>query len=200
MSDMNRREMLQLMAVLPFAGALDLEPFTVQRAAQHARTRVQQPRPGQEPLFFTPAEMETVRVLADLIIPRDARSGSASEAGVPEFIDFMMTDRPSMQIPMRGGLQWLDSESRKRFDRTFVNATEPERKEILDDIAWPARAPETLSHGVAFFNNFRDLVSTGFWSSKMGMEDLRYMGNTVVPVWNGCPEDALRHLGVSYDA
>ena len=197
---MNRREMLQLMAVLPLAGALDLEPFAVQRAAQHARTSVQQPRPGQERLFFTAGEMETVRVLADLIIPRDARSGSASDAGVPEFIDFMMTDRPSMQIPMRGGLQWLDSESRKRFDRTFVNASEAERKQILDDIAWPARAPESLSHGVAFFNSFRDLVSTGFWSSKMGMEDLRYMGNTVVPVWNGCPEDALRHLGVSYDA
>jgi hypothetical protein len=200
MSDMTRREMLQLMAVLPLAGALDFEPASVQRAAQHARTAVQQPQPGQAPLFFTPAEMRTVRVLADLIIPRDARSGSATDAGVPEFIDFMMTDRPSLQIPVRGGLHWLDGESRERFDRAFADASGAEQTRILDDIAWPARAPETLSHGVAFFNQFRDLVASGFWSSKMGMEDLRFMGNTVVPVWNGCPDDAMRHLGVSYDA
>lgn len=197
---MNRREMLQLMAVLPLAGVLDFEPASVERAAVHARTALQQPPGGQEPLFFTPAEMQTVRTLADLVIPRDARSGSASDAGVPEFIDFMMTDRPSMQIPMRGGLLWLDTESNKRFDRVFVTASEAEQKQILDDIAWPDRAPQELSHGVAFFNRFRDLVSSGFWSSKMGMEDLRYMGNTVVPVWNGCPDNALRHLGVSYDA
>ena len=197
---MNRREMLQLMAVLPLAGVLDFEPASVERAAVHARTALQQPRAGQEPLFFTPAEMQTVRTLADLVIPRDGRSGSASDAGVAEFIDFMMTDRPSMQIPMRGGLLWLDTESNKRFDRVFTAASESEQKQILDDIAWPDRAPEELSHGVAFFNRFRDLVSSGFWSSKMGMEDLRYMGNTVVPVWNGCPDDALRHLGVSYDA
>lgn len=194
---MDRREMLQIMATVPLAQALGMSVGSVEQAAAQAHHAAQDPA-SFVAQFFTPHELRTVTVLADLIIPRDERSGSASDAGVPAFIDFMMIDRPQMQLPMRGGLAWLDSETRKRFDGTFVDATAAQQAAILDDIAWPARAPETLSQGVAFFNRFRDLVATGFWSSKMGVEDLRFMGNRVVPVWNGCPDDALRHLGVSY--
>lgn len=198
MSEMNRRELLQLMAVAPLAGALDVPLPTIERATRHARTAAQQPAAAYTAEFFTPHELQTVALLADLIMPRDARSGSASDAGVPAFIDFMMMDRPSMQIPIRGGLAWLDAETHRRFALTFIDAAPAQRTAILDDIAWPARAPATLSQGVAFFNRFRNLVASGFWSSKMGVEDLQYMGNTVVPVWNGCPEPALRHLGVAY--
>lgn len=198
MGEMNRRELLQLLAVAPLAGALDVPLPTLERATQHAHTAAQQPGPYVAE-FFTPHELQTVTLLADLVIPRDDRSGSASDAGVPAFIDFMMTDRPSMQVPIRGGLAWLDAESHRRFARTFVDAAPAQRTAILDDIAWPARAPAALSQGVAFFNRFRNLVASGFWSSKMGVEDLRFMGNTVVPVWNGCPESALRQLGVAYD-
>ena len=151
------------------------------------------------PKFFTAHEWETVRLLVDMIIPRDARSGSATDAGVPEFMDFIATDQPSRQVPLRGGLAWMDSESRARFGVTFVNASLPQRIQILNDIAWPKQAKPEHSHGVSFFTSFRDFTASGFYSSKMGVEDLRYMGNTFNPGWNGCPPEALSRFGVSYD-
>jgi len=150
------------------------------------------------PKFFTPHEYDTVRVLVDLIIPRDERSGSATDAGVPEFIDFMMTDRPNQQTEIRGGLAWMDAECMRRFGKTFVDCADAERRALLDDIAWPKRARPEMSQGVAFFNRFRDLTASGFWSSKMGVEDLQYRGNTYVREWSGCPPEALAKLGVHY--
>ena len=91
------------------------------------------------PKFFTAHEFKLVRVLADLIIPQDERSGSATDAGVPEFMDFMMIDQPARQIAMRGGLAWLDVECQQRFDKTFVDCAEAERTAVLDDIAWPSK-------------------------------------------------------------
>ena len=151
------------------------------------------------PKFFTAHEWETVRVLVDMIIPRDARSGSATEAGVPEFMDFIVMDQPSRQVPLRGGLAWMDAEARARYGTTFVNATQPQRILILNDIAWPKQAKPEHSHGVTFFTSFRDFTASGFYSSKMGVQDLKYMGNTFVLNWNGCPPEALARFGVSYD-
>ncbi|HJU66542.1 MAG TPA: gluconate 2-dehydrogenase subunit 3 family protein, partial [Gemmatimonadaceae bacterium] len=150
-------------------------------------------------LFFSAHEFATVRVLADMVIPRDARSGSATDAGVPEFMDFIMIEYPIWQTPIRGGLAWLDAESRRRHSRAFLDLTDAERRGILDDIAYPARARPEMSHGVEFFTKFRDLTASGFWSSRMGVEDLRYQGNTLVQEWTGCPDPALRKLGVAYD-
>ena len=152
--------------------------------------------PGAEPQFFTAHEMATVRVLVDLIIPRDARSGSATDAGVPEFMDFMLNERENARAGMRGGLAWLDRECHRRFGRTFVACDGAQRTAVLYDVAWPERARPEMSHGVAFFNRFRDLVASGFWSSEMGIRDLQYIGNTAVPVWNGCPPEAVRKLGL----
>jgi hypothetical protein len=109
-----------------------------------------------------------------------------------------MIDMPWNQTWMRSGLAWLDAESQSRFSKSFADATKSEREKILDDIAWPARAPQSLKEGVTFFNRFRDLTATGFWSSRIGVRDLQYVGNKFVPVWNGCPPAALRKLGVSY--
>jgi hypothetical protein len=133
-----------------------------------------------------------------MIIPRDERSGNASDAGVPEFMDFTMSDRPNSQKWMRDGLAWIDAQSNSRFGKPFANASQSQREAILNDIAWPARAPSTMADGVAFFNRFRDLTSTGFWSSEIGVKDLKYMGNVFVSEWNGCPPAALQKLGVSY--
>lgn len=193
---MNRRDAIRSLAL--GATAVWWTPAGVRRAAEFA-AKARSAGGGYQPKFFTAHEWETVRVLVDLIIPRDERSGSATDAGVPEFMDFIMVDQPSAQTAMRGGLAWLDAECRRRFEKTFVACTALERTAVLDDIAWPARARPELSHGVAFFNSFRDLTASGFWSSKMGVEDLQYQGNTFVPEWKGCPEDALRKLGVRYD-
>jgi hypothetical protein len=133
-----------------------------------------------------------------MIIPRDERSGNASDAGVPEFMDFMMTDRPSNQTWMRSGLAWLDAQSNTRFSKPFADATEAQRDQIVNDIAWPARAPAAMTDGVNFFNRFRDLTSSGFWSSRIGVKDLQYKGNLFVAEWDGCPPAALKKLGVTY--
>ena len=113
------------------------------------------------PRFFTPHEYRTVRTLVDLILPADERSGSATDAGVPEFLDFMMIDQPLLQIAMRGGLAWIDLDCGERFGKRFADGTREEQGALLDLISWPDRAPDELSHGVEFFNRFRDLTATG---------------------------------------
>jgi hypothetical protein len=141
-------------------------------------------------------------VLVDYIIPRDERSGSATDAKVPEYMDWLLAQEDASlntQTAIRGGLAWMDAESRKRFGKTFIAASDAQRREILDDIAWPRRARREMSQGVAFFNRFRDMTASGFFSSAMGWKDLQYIGNTFVPRWDGCPQAALDKLGVSYD-
>ena len=199
MSDMNRRDVVRVLGTVPIAAMFnwtDSNIINVSRVmAERRATGTAQFRPQ----FFTAHEYETVRLLVDLVLPRDSRSGSATDAGVPAFMDFMMMDSPSNQTPMRGGLAWLDTECRERSGKTFIECQDNERRAVLDDIAWPAKTPAKLSHGVRFFNSFRDLTATGFWSSKMGVEDLHYLGNTAVPDWNGCPEEQLEKLGVEYE-
>jgi hypothetical protein len=198
---MNRREAVQLMSVLPIAAALGLSRVDHEKAwglVDAARERAAEGI-AFAPKFFTPAEFRTVGILADMIIPRDGRSGSATDAGVPEFMDFIMLDKPENQKWMRGGLAWIDAQSTTRFGKAFAGASANEREQILNDIAWPTRAPLPLADGVHFFNRFRDLTSSGFWTSRMGIKDLRYMGNTFNPDWNGCPPEALAKLGVTYD-
>lgn len=192
---MKRREAVGTLAAAALATAFKWTPAEARRVALLVKAA---PTPFA-PSFFTPHELETVRILSDLIIPRDARSGSATDAGVPEFMDFMMMDRPDGQTPMRGGLAWLDNECTERFGKDFVTASAAERTAVLDDIAWPKKAPPAMSNGVAFFNMFRDLTASGFWSSKMGVADLGYQGNTFVADWKGCPPEALQKLGVQYE-
>jgi hypothetical protein len=165
----------------------------MQRAARHAALTVSQ---GQTALrFFTPEEWQTVRVLSDLIIPRDDHSGSATDAGVPEFMDWILAEYPERQTQIRGGLAWLDRESASRFGRRFVECAPGEQTAVLDDIAWPAKARPGLSAGVAFFIRFRDLVANGFYSSREGVKDLGYQGNTFVTEWRGCPGEIYDRLG-----
>ena len=135
-------------------------------------------------------------LLVDIIIPKDERSGAATDAKVPEFMDFMMDDQPARQTAMRGGLRWIDAQCEKRYDKRFLECSDAERTAVLDDLAWPQRAKPEFLHGVTFFNSFRDLTAAGFWSSKMGVTDLQYTGNTMMPEWPGCPPEALKKLGV----
>lgn len=199
MSDMDRRTVLRTLAsasaaaLFTWTGTEAIEASLSARAAQQAATAA---GTSYQPQFFTEHEWTTVAVLVDLIIPRDERSGSATDAGVPEFIDFMMTDQPNRQVAMRGGLAWLDQECQARFDLSFAACADDQRRAVLDDVSWPDRARPEMSHGVRFFATFRDLTASGFWTSRIGIEDLGYQGNTVVPEWNGCPDEALRKLGL----
>ena len=149
--------------------------------------------------FFTDDEMATIAVLADIIIPKDEVSGSATEAGVPAFIEFIVKDMPYHQTPMRGGLRWLDMQCYKRFDKAFKDCSQQQQIEMVDLIAYPERAKNTpeLTQGVAFFNKMRDLTVTGFYTTKMGFKDIGYVGNTPNQ-WNGVPADVLKQYGVAY--
>jgi gluconate 2-dehydrogenase gamma chain len=196
---MKRRDILKILLAAPAATFSWTEAEAAQAVASAQAARAATTAKPFVPKFFTATEFKLVRTLADIIIPKDERSGSASDAGVPEFMDFMMIDQPTRQIAMRGGLAWLDSECQERFDKTFLDCAETERNAVLDDIAWPAKARPELSHGVAFFNSFRDLTASGFWTTRMGIDDLQYMGNRSVARWNGCPPEALKKLGVSYE-
>ena len=192
-----RREALGRLALASMAGAISFTPGEVAAAVRTIRDEAQAAQ--YRPKFFTAHEYATVGILADLVIPRDERSGSATDAGVPQFMDFIMTDgNDQRRMAMRGGLAWLDREARIRFSvRDFRTLTTAQRKQILDDIAWPNRAKPEHSHGVAFFNSFRDLTASGFWSSKIGVADLGYQGNIMRPGWDGCPPAVLEKLGVA---
>jgi hypothetical protein len=179
------------------AAAFALTPIEIDHARRLA-DQAQAATQAFKPKFFTAHEYETVKALADMIIPRDAHSGSATDAGVPQFMDFTMTDQPDRQTAMQGGLAWLDEECVTRFGKRFVLCKEADRKALLDDIAWPAKAKPEMLAGVTFFNRFRDLTASGFYSSRMGVADLKYLGNQVVHEWKGCPDEQLKKLGVSY--
>ncbi len=145
--------------------------------------------------FFTPHEMATITILGDIIIPKDDRSGSASDAKVPEFIEFIVKDRPDNQTPMRGGLRWLDLQCFKRYDNPFKDCTPQQQLEIVDAIAYPEKATPEMKQGVAFFDRMRSLTATGFFSSKMGVEDLGYVGNKPNR-WEGVPGDIIKQYGL----
>ena len=194
----SRRDVLKVLLAAPAATFAWTETEAAQAAASAQAARTVTTAKPFVPKFFTVTEFRLVRTLADIVIPKDERSGSATDAGVPEFMDFMMIDQPARQVAMRGGLAWLDLECQKRFDKTFLNCAEAERTAVLDDIAWPSRARPEMSHGTAFFTSFRDLTASGFWTTRMGIDDLQYLGNRSVAQWRGCPDEALKKLGVSY--
>jgi gluconate 2-dehydrogenase gamma chain len=198
MSDVTRRDLLKLAASAPLAAGFAWTDAEVVRARERMAARpIAQAKSPFSPAFFDAHEYATLGVLVDLIIPRDDRSGSATDAGVPEFIDFMMIDEPARQTAMRGGLAWLDLECLRRFDKTFLDAATADRAAVLDDISWPTRSKPEFSHGTAFFSSLRNLTASGFFTTKMGIADLKYIGNDFVSNWTGCPDEALKKLGVS---
>jgi len=147
--------------------------------------------------FFTDHELATITVLSDIIIPKDSTSGSASEAGVPAFIEFITKDMPQHQTPLRGGLRWLDVESNKRFKKDFVKLSSGDQLKIVDDIAYPELAKPEFTQGASFFSLMRNLTATGFYTSEIGIKDIGYMGNTP-NMWEGVPPEVLKQYNLKY--
>jgi len=141
------------------------------------------------PKFFSPHQYEMLATLCDTIIPKDEKSGGAVEAGAPEFIDLLTSENEEYQLALGGGLQWLDSYCSDRYSNVFLDCTPEQRKEVLDLIAFRKNAKQdlALSQGVAFFAFLRRLTCDGFYTSKIGIADLQYIGNTALREFPGCP-------------
>lgn len=200
-----RRELLKVMTSVPAAALV-----SISSAPPAAARTTPPPVAAREASTAAPAvtayqrrvldehEWKTIQVLSDMIIPADERSGSATQAGVPEFIDDWLDFRGGeLLAQIRGGLTWLDLECNRQFNRDFADCSLGQQKKILDQIAYPKRAAPEDAAGVAFFNRLRDLVLSGFFSSKMGVKDLPYLGNQMISNWDGCPPEVLAKLGLT---
>lgn len=211
---MNRRDSLKALAVGTVSASLLLDACKTDDKKAEAKAAPAAGKDGPEgpdrqpdekahykkvtsETFFDAHEMATITVLADIIIPKDDVSGSASEAKVPEFIEFIVKDMPAHQVPMRGGLRWLDMQSYKQFEKAFKDCSKEQQIKLVDQIAYPEKAKPEMAQGVAFFSLMRNLTATGFYTSEMGYKDLGYMGNSPNQ-WNGVPDDVLKQYGLAY--
>ena len=150
-----------------------------------------------EPKFFTPEEFATITVLADIIIPKDDVSGSASDAKVADFIEYIVKDEPDFQTPLRGGLRWLDIHCLNNYQKAFKDCSAQQQIEVIDQIAYPEKAKPEMAYGVSFFNLMRNLTATGFYSTQIGWDDIGYIGNRPNQ-WNGVPDDVLKQYNLAY--
>ena len=207
---MNRRESLKALGIGTLSAGVLLEackPNNNKLAEDTKDTGVAADNAGRQPFeverdkklnadkFFTDHEMATITLLGDIIIPKDARSGSASDAKVPAFIEFIVKDMPEHQTPMRGGLRWLDLQCLNRYGKTFVDASSSQQIEMVTEIAYPKKAKPEMAQGVSFFNRMRDLTASGFYTSKIGIEDLGYAGNAPGK-WDGVPAEVLKQYNI----
>jgi gluconate 2-dehydrogenase gamma chain len=188
-TDVTRRNLFQILGAAPIAAAAFSSQVAGAATAQGEQEGSPQPYKRQT---FDDHQWQTVRVLCDLIIPADDRSGSATQAGVPEFLDDWIAFRKEqdgnerLEAEIFGGLMWLDRQSNRLFQKNFAEAQPDQQKQILDRIAYPARAAADDKRWVVFFDEFRALTVGGFFSSRMGVKDLPYLGNTAVAEWKGC--------------
>ena len=215
-SDLARRDALKAMAAATGLPVLASSLAAQQPTQPSSRPAVQQPKVGPRgtptdpdllhprkdwPRKLSPAELATLTVLVDTIIPADAKSPSASAVGVPAWINEYVSAPYDGQmrdlIRVRGGLAWLNVESSKRFGRTFARLTAAEREQICDDICYLPNAKPEFKSAARFFDLVRDLTAVGFYTTDAGMKDLQYIGNMALPKFTGPPPQVLKHLGLA---
>jgi len=188
----SRRDVLRTLAIGAAGGSvLQMIPAA---AAEYAHQVVQKEKAASAagkytPKYFSAHPYETLKSLCDTIIPKDDHSGGAVEAGAPEFIDLLTSENEEFQVKLGGGLMWLDNSCADRYQKTYLECTPEQQKEVLDLIAYRKNALQdpSLSQGVAFFTFLREMTCDGFYSSKIGIADLQYIGNTSLHEFPGCP-------------
>jgi gluconate 2-dehydrogenase gamma chain len=213
LGSLNRRNLLKVITAAPAAALASAGLATESATAAPVPGAARQPEAGYQPKFLNAHQYKTITVLSDWIVPADDHSGSATQAGVPEFIDDWLDAEESSPGIMRhhrrvtammgtevlGSLTWIDMECNRLYGHDFVDCSRSQQKQILDRIAYPNKAAPEDVNAAAAFSRVRDLVLGGYFSSKMGIEYLPYLGNKYVEQWNGCPEPDLQRLGVSYN-
>jgi gluconate 2-dehydrogenase subunit 3-like protein len=187
-----RRDILRTLAIGTVGGSV-LQVIPAQ-AAEYAHLLVRKEKAASTtgkyaPKYFPAHQYETLISLCDSIIPKDDRSGGAVEAGAPEFIDLLTSENDEYQAKLGGGLMWLDNFCTDRYEKRYLEGTPEQRKDVLDLIAYRKNAahdPE-LSQGIAFFAFLRQFACDGYYTSKIGIDDLGYIGNTALGEFPGCP-------------
>ena len=188
----SRRDVLRTLAVgIAGGGVLQVIPLEAAEMAHQMvhKEKAAAPAGKYAPKYFTAKQYETIISLCDTIIPKDEKSGGAVEAGAPEFIDLLTSENEEYQLALGGGLMWLDNRCIDEYDKVFMECAPEQRKEILDLIAFRknAKKDHSLSQGVAFFAFLRNMTCDGFYTSKIGIDDLQYIGNVTRSEWPGCP-------------
>lgn len=194
MSDqgISRRDILKTLAAGAAAGSvLQVIPL---KAAELAHQMVHKEKAAATtgkyaPKYFAAKHYETLTSLCDTIIPKDEKSGGAVEAGAPEFVDLLTSENVEFQNRLGGGLMWLDGYCLDHYGKAYLESAPEQRKEVVDLIAYRknAKATPELHQGVAFFAFLRNMTCDGFYTSKIGIDDLQYIGNVTRSEWPGCP-------------
>jgi gluconate 2-dehydrogenase gamma chain len=188
----SRRDILRSLTMGAVASSvLRVIPAEAAEYAHHmvAAEKATAPAGAYTPKFFSARDYKTLQALCQTIIPADADSGGAIEAGAPEFIDLLTSENPKFQLKLGGGLMWLDATCTDRYEKTYLQCTPAQQKEILDLIAYRKNAETDpgLSQGVEFFAFLREMTADGFFTSQIGIKYLGYVGNTYLLSFNGCP-------------
>jgi gluconate 2-dehydrogenase gamma chain len=188
----SRRDVLKSLSVGAAAGSV-LRVIPLQ-AAEYAHSLIASEKAASKtaqyaPKFFSPAQYKTLRKLCETILPADADCGGALEAGAPEFIDLLTSENRQYQLSLGGGLMWLDSACTDRYGNAYLDCTTQQQTEILDRIAYRKNSEQNpgLSQGIEFFAFLRNLTADGFFTSKIGIQYLGYIGNSFLPEFPGCP-------------
>jgi gluconate 2-dehydrogenase gamma chain len=187
----SRRDVLKTLGMGVAATSIGEIPLQAAEYAHHMidTEKATSPTGVYTPKYFPPHQYKTLQVLCDKIIPADSDCAGAVEAGAPEYIDLLTSENPHYQLTLGGGIMWLDSTCTDRYGKAWVDCAPEQQTEILDRIAFRKNVADdpSLSQGVAFFSFARDLTADGFFTSKIGIQYLGYIGNTFVAEFPGCP-------------
>jgi gluconate 2-dehydrogenase gamma chain len=194
MEDVSRRDLLRVIGssmVLTASGSGVLSPAL----AQHVHVALAEAKslsggPTYQPKCFTQHNFLTLKKLADTIIPADEHSGGASDAGAPEFIDFLSSRNADLAAIYNGGFAWLDDYMQKKYGAPFLSAKPEQQTELLDAIAWRKNATPETATGQRFWVWLRNMTVDAYYTSPVGVKDLGYMGNTVLGKFS-IPQEAL---------
>jgi gluconate 2-dehydrogenase gamma chain len=188
----SRRDVLKSLTMGTAAGSvLSVIPLEAAEYAHHMITteKVQSKAGVYTPKYFPPSQYKTLQALCETIFPADADCGGAVEAGAPEFIDLLTSENPHYQLTLGGGLVWLDSACVDRYGNPYLACTAKQQTEMVESIAYRKNAVQdaSLSQGVEFFAFLRNLTADGFFTSKIGIQYLGYIGNGYLSEFPGCP-------------
>jgi hypothetical protein len=153
------------------------------------------------PLTLNAVQRRAATALSDLIIPADSQSPAASAVGVIDFIDEWISAPYPRHVGDREivlyGLKYIDAEAKSRFRKDFAGLTQDQQRAICDEICYAPKAAAALTRPAKFFAVYRNLTAGGFYSTPLGRNDLRYVGNVPLARFDGPPLEVLKKVGLA---